>query len=173
MRIAARGVLAAGAAAGLVLLCIEVHRFTSARAAHAQALLSCEATAREAQEVARLRALRATASLQQKPPSDVIALVNEVLAAAGVPSRHFSGLTPEGEGRLQGGMETLREQKVRLTLNAIPLPDLGAFLARFSEVQSLWIPVSFELTHPRQADAPQGGYDVQVVLAAVYHAEAD
>lgn len=160
-------VVAAFLAAALLA---EGRRFLTASREHVHAAASLAAVREDAGAVHRLRALRATSSLQEKPQNDVIALVNEVMATAGVPACHFAGLQPEGEGRRLPGAEALFQQTVRLTLNDVALPDLGEFLAGLVTAQSLWTPTSLELVHTRQKDGPQDVYDVQVVLAALYHA---
>lgn len=170
-------ILLAAALAGLVVTAqARVWRQTTERFESARSVLAI--TALHAQEMMELTSTRQQISRGQRPTADVIALVNSVLAEAGIPNRHLKGLTPESDGILptSSGISTqaLGKQTLRLTLQQLTLPDLGAFLAQWNASGNLWTPTHIELTHRRGGSAPtdQDQYDITLRISAIYLADA-
>lgn len=147
-------------------LSLEGRRLRDAEAERQASIERLASLNDDATTVLRLRSGN-TASEDQRPTADVIALVNRVLTQAGIPTTRFAGCTPEGDAAMSGSTE-LRRQSVRLSLQALALADLGTFLATWRAENTVWTPVSIEINHG--ADEKAQTFDAQVVLAAVYHA---
>ena len=99
-----------------------------------------EQTAAEVSEMLALQTRRQRVSLAERPPQDVIAHVNEVLAEAGLPGNHFKRLTAEGDVALPRGPgpagPEYRRQSVRLILQAMTVQELGLFLSEWRPAHS-------------------------------------
>jgi len=134
-----------------------------------------QAIAADVGEVTRLEASRETVSLQERPPQDVIALVNAVLAEVGLRELHLKRLTAESDAALprqagDSGPE-FRRQSVRLVLQGMTMPELGQFLARWRTQHPVWTPARLELAHPQGRRVRDGEYEVTIVLSAAYVAD--
>ncbi|MFG0317812.1 MAG: hypothetical protein ACF8XB_11100, partial [Planctomycetota bacterium JB042] len=114
-------VLAGGAVA------VELGRLADARGESERARTAARSVAADVRELERLR--RAGSAYVQGPPSerDVLSLVNQALAEAGVPSRHFDSLRPEGDSAVPGRRD-VRRRTVRLGLKEVAVADVGTFL---------------------------------------------
>lgn len=135
---------------------------------------------RDAGELLDLRSRQERISLQQRPPQDVIALVNAVLAEIGLPAKHLRSLTPESDGTLDGNagspearQANIRRQSLRLTLENLNVQDLGAFLTRWRRAQTIWTVTRIELTHVRPGvgtggTAEDNRYDASILISALY-----
>jgi hypothetical protein len=165
--IRAKAILLVGlVATSLVVQSIRLeHASTSAEAATA----ATRALVSEASEVLRLRGARATTATQELPTSDLLALVNQVMSEAGLPSRHLERLEPQGVVATEH--RGLKRQTARLALTTISVDDLGRVLAGLARTQSLLKPTSIELTHQDQAGDRHGTWNVTLVLAAPYRVE--
>lgn len=148
-------------------------RLRAATAAAASAEASARSLRLDVTTVERLRLGRETLALHPRPAADVVTEVQGVLAEAGIPSRHFESLVPEGDERVAGSEAALRRQGVRLTLSELPLADLGRFLDRLRTSAPLWTATSIELIRGPSAPPEGNVFGVQVQLSATYTAAAN
>ncbi|MCH8151421.1 MAG: hypothetical protein IH830_03495 [Planctomycetes bacterium] len=159
----------------LLLAALTLPVFGSARRlggvrTHLQAArVSLIRTESDAQRILELRAKQQRIAEHKRPQQDVIARVNTVLAESGIPLDRFGGLVPESDSALPGA-GTYRRQSVRMTLNGLTIPRLGAFLAQWSDSQHLWTPTRIELARARNHNDP-ARYDVNIVIGATYIGE--
>ncbi|MCH8342413.1 MAG: hypothetical protein IH983_00310 [Planctomycetes bacterium] len=159
----------------LLLAALTLPVFGSARRLggvwiHLQAArVSLIRTERDAQRILELRAKQQRIAEHKRPQQDVIARVNTVLAESRIPLDRFGGLVPESDAALPGA-GTYRRQSVRMTLNGLTIPRLGAFLAQWSDSQHLWTPTRIELARARNGSDP-ARYDVNIVIGATYIGE--
>jgi len=141
-------------------------RLEAARISHAQALL-------DVQEINDLRSRHQVVNAAQRPPQDVIAQVNTVLAEVGIPANRLKSLTPESDSAVNpssasstpGGVQYKR-QLLRLTLENLSVQEIGAFLAQWKISQQVWTPIRIELTHVRKQN--DNRYDATILLSAIY-----
>ncbi len=137
------------------------------------ARLSLSKSADDARRILELRATRKRIAEQKRPEQDVIARVNATLAEAGIPLERFGGLRPESDSALPGdrqGPAAYRRQTVRITLNQLSVPQLGAFLSTWIAAQNLWIPTRIDLSHVRETVDP-ARYDTTILISATYIAQ--
>ena len=132
-------------------------------------------TARDARTIVELRTQSQTIETRQRPPHDVIAQVNAVLSDLGITSTHLQSLTPEADAAV--GQSTpadpgnLRQQSLRLTLQALSPQQVGQFLVHWHAAQKIWHAARLELIHNRE-QADGNLYDATIVMTAWYVADA-
>ena len=148
---------------------VQAQRIRSAESEVTGAEVRLASLIEDARVVLRHRAADPTAAEQERPTSDVIALVNRTLTAAGLPTSRFSGCAPEGDVAVPGS-DRLRRQSVRLQLEPLTVPELGAFLSSLRDETSLWSESSIELSH---RSGPDDAFSVAIVLTAHYHAATE
>ena len=161
-------VVALAALAAALALSLQGRRLRDAAQDGQSARARVESLADDARAVLRLRDTAATASEDERPTADVIALVNRVLTAAGVPTSRFQGCSPEGDAPVPGSAD-LRRQSVRVAFKDLAVADVGAFLAAWRDAGTAWTPTAVEINHA--GDDRSQAYDAQVVLAAAYHGD--
>lgn len=135
---------------------------------------SYQQTLKDANEVLALRSRRQVVNAAERPPQDVIAQVNGVLAATGIPGNRLKSLTPETDAALTNQPESsnssalqYRKQSLRLTLEGLTVQEIGTFLRQWKTSQQVWTCSRIELTHARdRADANR--YDINILLSAIY-----
>lgn len=129
---------------------------------------------RDAEEIIDLRSKQQTINAAQRPPQDVIALVNSTLASVGIPSNRLQNLFPESDSTLASGNigagPAYKLQSIRLTLEGLSVQEIGAFLSEWRASQQVWTPSRIELNHVRKQD--ENCYNVTIVLSAIYIAES-
>lgn len=176
-------ILSALMAAAALLIALSQRRLQQAqrgRSAAEQALIQ---TARDARSITELRMQSQTIETRQRPAQDVIAQVNAVLAEVGIPSTHMQSLTPEGDSTADPpassaatGGPRLRQQSLRLTMQALSPAQIGSFLTHWQSTQSVWNATRLELMHnnrPPPPDSAAGNlYDATMVMTAMYLAES-
>ncbi len=123
----------------------------------------------DANEVLLLRAARAVTATRELPTSDVHALVNQVMAEAGLSSRHLERLEPQGAVPTEH--RGLKRQTARIVFTGITVDDLGRVLAGLARTKSPLRPTSIELTHQEQAGNRHRIWNVTLVLVAPYRVE--
>jgi hypothetical protein len=127
-------------------------------------------------EKAGIATLQAEPSIadRKRPQEHVIALVNHVLAEAGLPGRTLQSVQPEADGALTSGRDgpEYRRQSVRLSFQALSLTELGAFLIQWRRHAGIWTPSRIELTKHRSRADDDDRYDVTVVISAIYVADS-
>ncbi|MCB9492560.1 MAG: hypothetical protein H6674_10895 [Dehalococcoidia bacterium] len=160
--------VAPAALVAALALSLQGQRLRAATHDSESARARIESLADDARAVLRLRDTAATASEDERPTADVIALVNRVLTAAGVPTSRFQGCSPEGDAAVPGSSD-LRRQSVRIALKDMAVADVGAFLAAWRDEGTVWTPTAVEINHA--GDERSQAYDAQVVLAAAYHGD--
>ncbi|MCI0353302.1 MAG: hypothetical protein L0Z53_28110 [Acidobacteriales bacterium] len=166
-----------GVVAGVLSLPIMLSaaRLNSASSRLTTASLNLEQTIQDAQRILELRAKQQTIAEHKRPDQDVIARVNTVLAESGITSDRFGGLRPESDAAVphsKANGAAYGRQSVRITLNELSVSQVGAFLARWSQTQPLWIPSRIELTHSRSA-TDAGQYTLNLLLSATYVSEPE
>lgn len=154
-----------------VLLFGQWRRLRAARGELDSRRSAYESLLQDGRGVLRLRALQETASMHERPATDLLARVNQILTNTGIPSDRFGSLNPEGDLAWSGGDSGLRKQSSRLHLRQLLVSDLGRFLAAWSEEQELWSVESIEMTHARSTDNASL-YDARILLTALYHARS-
>ncbi|MEW6747311.1 MAG: hypothetical protein AB1486_31660 [Planctomycetota bacterium] len=131
----------------------------------------------QAAEVMNLRHREERVSLRERPRQDVIALVNEVLAEAGIPSGRLIGVEPESDvalGDSAGGKSPYRRQTLALSLERLTLPQVGRFLGVLRERQRMWSVTRIELSREGRPASGQGAASepsllgMRLLLSAVY-----
>ena len=160
---------------GVLLASVTVaKRYADAAAGRDAALRQLNAALADAKQIIALRGRQQRIALHQKPPKDVIAQVNTVLAEAGLERNRFKALTPQSDnpiGNNAGGTqnELYRRQTLSLSLQAMTAGELGRFLAQWRANQAIWTPTQIELTHHRSGRIEDADwYDVTIVLSALY-----
>jgi len=131
-----------------------------------------EQTAADVGEMLALQARIPRVSLQERPAQDVIAHVNDVLGAIGLPASRLKRLTAESDVQLSRGPgqqgPEYRRQSVRLILQAMTVSDLGFFLVEWRTEHPVWTPARIELALPAGRRTRSGRYDVTIILSAAY-----
>ncbi|MEW6741423.1 MAG: hypothetical protein AB1486_01585 [Planctomycetota bacterium] len=152
-------------------------RYASVRRQLEAAASTLRQTRQQAAEVMSLRQREERVSLRERPRQDVIALVNEVLAEAGIPSGRLTGIEPESDvalGGSAGGKSPYRQQTLALELERLTLPEVGRFLALLRERQKMWSVTRIELSREGRLAAGQGAatepslLGMRLLLSAVY-----
>jgi len=169
-----RGDLVVIVAAGLVALIVCGTAFVRWRSAEddaTAALSSMRAAERSIARLVELRGRRQTIAAEAKPEQDLIARVNTTLSASGISTSRMKSLTQESDRAVGPEAEGLRQQSVRVVLEPVTTPELGAFLARWREEQPLWTPTRIELNHTGRRDDTVGQYTARLLLAATYIGE--
>ncbi len=119
-------------------------------------------------ELSTLRLQREVVADAKRPTNDVIAQVNAVLRDAGIATGRLKTLEPEADVPLAG---RYRSQTIRLALERMTLPEVGAFLAAWRAAATVWTPCAIELTHVAAPEGASLGYDTRLVLSATYLAD--
>ncbi len=174
---------------GVMVLCVTVVAVTASRVATtrsqaASTQLALDQVVRDAQEVIDLRGKQQRVELRERPPQDVIAQVNAVLAEVGIPSKAMRSLTPESDSAMVSGNTPgdakLKRQSVRLVLENLSIQEIGAFLLKWRSTQSIWTTTRIELAHVQgdghrsmsESDSGKssggGGYDATLIISALY-----
>lgn len=171
-------------AATLCTAAWSARRWSAARSDLERERAQLVATTAQARETIDLAARGERVGLAERPPQDVIAQVNRVLAEAGLPADRFQRLTAESDvaarpasgtpGPGGGGAPgaAYRVQSLRLVLQGMTPHDLGLFLSLWGASQPAWSPARLELARPQRRGAEPGRYDVTIVLSALYFAAA-
>jgi hypothetical protein len=120
----------------------------------------------DARQVLQLQATTARVADAQRPKQDVIARVNEALAAAGIPARTLTDLREEGDITIDEGPPELRRQTLAATLEPIMLDQLGRFLEQWRSSQPLWTVTRIDISHKGKDDEPT--LTCRLVFAATY-----
>ncbi len=136
----------------------------------------------EAAEVLYLRDQVEHIAWQKKPDADLLALLNEVLIQANIPSRKLAGISAQSDTAVTSAntnnttsIKNLRKQMMTITLNALTPGELGQFMAAWRLHVDLWSVEQVELAHTRTITTTQSNvnlnrYDVSLVITALYHA---
>lgn len=142
-----------------------------------------EGLRRQAAELVELRGRRERISDRKRPEEHVLAQVNRLLTHAGIPGRALEGVRPEGDtaiaGSRAGGMSgdaggsagEYRRQSVSLSLQALTLTEIGAFLTNWREDNLVWKPTRIDLTKHRSRSDDDDRYSATITISAIYVAE--
>jgi len=131
-----------------------------------------------ARHVMELRSTQQTVAERKRPEQDVIARVNECLAACGIPSDRFGGLRPEADSAVgnQGpgtsANSRLRRQSVLVMLNDLTVAEIGELLTYWQSHQPLWTTARLELLHSRD-QAMSDYYSLNLLVSATYVSEGE
>lgn len=160
--------LAIAAIAGVV--CAGLWRLwasTNARDAEHAAMESDRALA---ERLLELRSRRPRALLGGRPSEDVLVVAQRVFTDAGLSAARLKDVSPEAETLAVGGApgEPSRSQRVRLTLDAVTLPELGVVLDRWRSLAQPWVIAQIDLQHAGPERDPDGRYSVRLVAQATY-----
>jgi hypothetical protein len=170
----ARVILACTALLAAVVVALGAQQLTAARSRARSAQTALDQIARDAQEVLELLGRVQHVELRQRPQQDVIAQVNTVLAEVGIPSRSLRSLSPEADSQIVSGKDTtnakLNRQSLRLVLENLTVPEIGAFLLKWRSSQQIWTVTRIELAHSggRGQDGNEDHYDGTLVISALY-----
>lgn len=159
-------------AAGSLTTVIGAGRVRAAEARLGSAAMRLERATQKAREFFDLSGKQERVGIRERPTQDVLALLNSVMAQAGIPSSSFRSLDVEADVavRIGTGGETgrYRRQSLSLVLEKLSPVQLGAFLEVWRARQGLWIPTRFELTHVRDPREPQNLYSARILVTATY-----
>lgn len=161
--------LAVLCAAGAFVVALRARALAAADVTLVAERAALENTSRDLGELRELAAQREVVADAKRPTTDVIALVNAVLRDAGLPTTRLKALEPEADVPLAG---RYRRQALRLAIERLSVPELGAFLAAWRAAASVWTPRSIELAHVASQDGSDLGFDVRIVIAATYLGDA-
>lgn len=159
-----RLVLVSAAIALAAALCMSVLRFQGANKVASSRERAWHLASTEAREVLRLRAANEMYLARERPTEDVIGLVNQSLADAGISSRRLQDLEQESDTAIHVGPPELRRQTVRCRLEPVTIDELGRFLEVWAREHQLWTPVRIEILHTGRDDL----YACRIALAATY-----
>lgn len=121
-------------------------------------------------ELIGLRARSQTIARREAPREDLIALVNDALIQAGLPTDRLRDLSPEASRAPPGDSSGIREQAVTLTLSPIEPGELGRFLASWTTIQQVWNAQLIELQHDGRG---QTSYTAKIRFVATYIEDGD
>lgn len=126
------------------------------------------------EELQRLRARRPAISAGKRPQPNVYAHLTDALVEAGVPTQSLKEVSPgeDASVKVEGAAGNYRRQSMRVTLEAVTLPQTGRFFDVWRSRQPEWTVTSIQITpvtgkdQPRQA--AQRPIRVQLVMEATY-----
>jgi hypothetical protein len=106
-----------------------------------------------------------------------------VLAEVGLPGDAFGALTLSADAELPGAPlpgaplpgespVVYKRQSVRINLEQLSLPGVGAFLAAWTRSQPLWPPNQIDLVHAKGRGAGDR-YDMTLMVEATYVAQRE
>jgi hypothetical protein len=168
MRVRARFLLGAVLAVLGVFIASGATRLAQARNETASTLGLLPETQNQAHEILSLRNQQERVALNERPQQDVIALINSVLAQAGIPADRFKNLERESdESILPGGGGRYRRQSVNVTLERLTPLEVGTFLQELRR-QKVWVPARIELSHVRDQAQPALLYNLRLSISATY-----
>ena len=164
------------AALSMIVLVLSVHRHQNSKRALQDAMQGLATTSKDVQSVLDLRATQQVIGIQQRPTQDVIAQVNATMAECGLPSNRLKSLTAESDALMSqiGDVSTLplRRQSLRLALENMSMKEMGDFLGQWRDSQQIWAVARIELTHVRDQDQMNARFDINVLISAIYLADA-
>jgi hypothetical protein len=125
-------------------------------------------TMHQAAEIEQRRARGSTVSYEQRPDQDLVARLNESLAAAGIPSGSLRNVSAQGvEGPLKDDGVPVYRQTSRVTVGAVTPAVLGRLLLHWRAENPQWTITQIELVHTRSG-RDTNEYDVTMLLSALY-----
>lgn len=158
-------------ALALVACCWQALALQSAHRRHADARSVSQAVMQELAELDRLEASSEEIAWGARPETDVLALARAAVSNAGLSSQSLQGVSPTGDrpvpGQPSGGVQ-IREQSVRIALQAMTAVSLGSFLRAWLEVAPRWTVTSIEMTHANSRGSAGGLYSVALMVTAPY-----
>lgn len=167
------GVLLVLVLAGAALpVAFSTRRLQASQSRLAEASARLERVGEDARHVVELRTREERVADRKRPKQDVIARVNAVLGATGIPASQFGGLRLESDSDIPGasGGARYRRQSMAVDLKGLTVAELTAFLTEWRASQLLWTPSRLDLTHLR--DRKDGDrYDAGIVITATYVAD--
>lgn len=116
------------------------------------------ATARDAQEILRLRSQLPGSPAQDRARGGLAPRVAAALERAGLPVAALESLSPEAQSAA-GDAATVLRRRATLTLAGLTLPQLGRFVEAWRAAEPAWIPTSIDLT-PAAGPPPEAGGDL-------------
>lgn len=157
--------------ATLLLAAVEWKRLAAAEGEVRAAQTRLLATTGDVEETLRLRAAAEQVLTDERPEQDLAARVNAVRDAVAIRRDAFTGQRPIEDGRQVVGTAAdgrpLRRQRVRFTLTALAVPEIGAFLTEWRRTQPMWTLTKVDLTRG-SAKMQDDRYDASIEVAAVY-----
>lgn len=160
-----------------MLICIGSVGYALLRVSEARAMLRSTESLRSmlsgrVDEYQRLTAKRADTIFGSQPKADFEQRLLQVAQESGLGprARYSLQLAADREYRDQRGQPTgLRQQQASVEFQQMTPVQIGAFLARWHNEQSLWIPQSINLTHSQRTD--DNMYTLRFGCVAVYHGQ--
>lgn len=128
------------------------------------------------EKAARVRTLRAQPAVSGfgvRPADDVIPLANRVLDAAAIPAARLRSLQPEADRAIADDRDGRRAAAVRLAIEPLTIPELGAFLAAWRSSQQVWSVSRIDLGAMSQGVGQNnakasGNYRATITVTATY-----
>ena len=163
------------AAVCLVAALWEWQRWQHAVEGEQRARQQLQTVGAQIEEFRMLKRKEAVVSETKVPVQSVLALANQVLLDAGIPTERFDRLDPQTDTTSLSGTDgdtlAYRKQSFLLNLRCLTPLEIGGFLERWNEAAPAWVPVRLELTHDdHEPDANH--YRSRIQLSAVYLAQS-
>ena len=158
----------------LVSLASGAYRLGRVQNGLEEATLELASAEQQATELAQLRQAKERISPRERPKQDVIALMNAVMADAGIPgerlksleSESSESLSPTASGSSVSGR--YRCQAVAMSLESLTPEQVGKLLLELRRRQSVWSPALLELSHVRTQPESGNLYHLRLRISATY-----
>jgi hypothetical protein len=150
------------------------YRLRRAQTALEEADLELANAAAQAAELARLRQSRERVSPRERPKQDVIALMNGVMAEAGIPSERLKNLENESSESFSSSASgasspgRYRRQSVSVNFEQLAPEHIGKLLLELRHRQGVWTPTRLELSHARTQPDSGNLYSLRLLISATY-----
>jgi hypothetical protein len=132
----------------------------------------------QAEQIRQLQSAAPAWTDAGKPAAGLTARVGAVLQAAGLPTAALSSLSPEAESLTGSDQVRVHHRRATLTLGGVTLPQTGAFLDAWRQLEPAWTVASVDLgpeSNRGNAPAAAGGdlpLRAVIALEAVYVEES-
>ncbi|MFT3684281.1 MAG: hypothetical protein QM783_05035 [Phycisphaerales bacterium] len=147
----------------------RVLAWRSAAAAFDVAAAGRATVAEKAARIASLRSLPAVNGFGTRPGEDVMSLATRVLDSAHVPAARLRSVQPEADRVVVDDRDGRRAATVRLSLEPLTVPELGAFLAAWRSSQQVWSVSRIDMNAvPPGGGAAAGSYRASITVSATY-----
>ena len=164
-----RAVILVLAAAAALIVGTRVVAWRSAATAFDRATADRASVAEKAARIASLRSQPAVNGFGARPGDDVMSLATRVLDAAHVPAARLRSVQPDADRTVADDRDGRRAATVRLSLEPLTAPELGAFLAAWRSAQQVWSVARIDMNAiPPSGSTPAGNYRATVTVSATY-----
>jgi hypothetical protein len=158
------------AVAASAVIAARVVAWRTAAAEFNRAAATRASVEEKAARIATLRLQPAVNGFGARPGDDVMSLTTRVLDAAHVPAARLRSVQPEADRTLADDRDGRRAATVRLSLEPLTVPELGAFLAAWRSSQQVWSVSRIDLNAAPAAagGGGAGNYRASIIVSATY-----